>query len=96
LKFLWTDENIEHINTRHNVSSDEVEEVFYNKPLYQISNSQPDTPKRYLAFGKTDAGRYLVIVFVRMKTLLSILLYSVVGRDHAHYLSAIQPAQLVH
>ena len=67
MNFLWTDENIEHINTRHNVSSDEVEEVFYNKPLYQISNSQPDTPKRYLAFGKTDAGRYLVIIFVRMK-----------------------------
>lgn len=67
MEFVWTPQNVEHVETSHGVTKDEVEELFYNKPQYRISNSQPNDPKRYLAFGQTDDGRYLVVVFVKMQ-----------------------------
>lgn len=63
--FLWTKDNRTHIEERHQVTVTEVEEIFYNNPLLRVSNSQPNEPKRYLAFGQTDAGRYLMVVFVK-------------------------------
>lgn len=63
--FLWTQDNRTHIEQRHHISADEVEEVFYNDPLLRVSNSQPNEPKRYLAFGQTDEGRFLMVVFVK-------------------------------
>ena len=65
LIFIWTDENIEHIESRHQVSPEEVEDIFYNNPHIRISNSQPNDPLRYLAFGQTDEGRYLMAVFIK-------------------------------
>ena len=67
MQIVWTSQNVNHIETSHGVTQDEVEEVFYNNPRFQISNSQPDDPKRYLAFGRTDEGRYLMVVFVKME-----------------------------
>ena len=63
--FIWTNENIEHIESRHKVSLEEVEDVFYDKPIIPISNSQSNNPLRYLAFGQTDEGRYLMAVFIK-------------------------------
>ena len=63
--FVWTEENIGHLWQRHKVTEIEAEEVFYNAPIIRVSHLQPDEPRRYLAFGLTDAGRYLLVVFVR-------------------------------
>jgi hypothetical protein len=55
--FDWDDRNIEHIEG-HGVTPDEVEEIFLSK--YLILKTRTG---RYLAFGKTVTGRYLVAVF---------------------------------
>lgn len=52
---VWTEEAEEHIG-RHNVGLYEVEEVMLNGP--RIRNYRG----RKLLFGRTDAGRYLLVV----------------------------------
>ena len=59
LIFEWDDENIEHI-ARHDVEIDEAQAVFDNKPL--ILRSQAG---KYAAYGQSDEGRYLLVVFLR-------------------------------
>jgi uncharacterized DUF497 family protein len=69
--FEWDDENIEHI-AQHHVETDEAEAVFDNKPL--VLRSQAD---KYVAYGQSDEGRYLMVVFVRKSGLIRV----VTGRD---------------
>jgi uncharacterized DUF497 family protein len=57
--FEWDEYNLEHI-ARHNVDQDEAEAVLDNNPL--ILRTADD---KYLAYGQTDEGRYLLVVFVR-------------------------------
>ncbi len=57
--FDWDDENIGHI-ARHHVEPDEAEAVLDNRPL--ILRTDDD---KYLAYGPTDEGRLLLVVFVR-------------------------------
>lgn len=56
--FVWDDENVAHI-ARHAVSPDEVEEAFAGEPLVLRG---PDD--RYLAYGRTEADRWLFVVYV--------------------------------
>jgi len=55
-EFEWDEGNIEHI-LGHNVVPDEVEEACVNKPYVRKT-----ADKRYLIYGITDAGRYLLVV----------------------------------
>jgi len=57
--FLWDDENTDHIG-RHNVTTDEVEEAIAGKPLVLRGRDS-----RYLAYGRTQDGRWLFAVYVR-------------------------------
>ena len=57
----WDEDTVNHIS-RHAVSPEEVEEVLFN---------DSDTPRimrgkenRYLAYGKTNAGRFLLVVLI--------------------------------
>ena len=54
--FEWDDRNTSHI-AEHGVSTDEVEEACDNAPLVRKGRSG-----LYLAYGQTDAGRYLLTV----------------------------------
>lgn len=56
--FQWDGENIGHI-ANHHVEPYEAEEVLDDDPL--ILRTRDD---KYLAYGQTDAGRYLLVVFV--------------------------------
>lgn len=56
--FDWDYRNIGHI-ARHNVQDYEVEEVIlFDKPIYYKSRD-----KTFVAYGFTEDGRYLFIVF---------------------------------
>jgi uncharacterized protein len=57
--FEWDERNLEHI-ARHDVEPDEAEAVLDNKPL--VLRADDD---KYLAYGQTDEGRFLLVVFVR-------------------------------
>jgi hypothetical protein len=54
----WGKEAIEHIRMKHQITPEEAEEVFKNKPYIRKGKNN-----LYYAFGITVDGRYLFIVF---------------------------------
>ena len=55
--FLWDDRNIDHVAV-HGVEPWEVEQVFW-----QAAKVRRAHHNSYLALGRTQVGRYLVVVF---------------------------------
>jgi uncharacterized DUF497 family protein len=58
--FEWDDGNVLHLALRHGVEPEEAEEVFAATPLCRRTRRGHDA-----AFGRTRAGRLLVIIFER-------------------------------
>lgn len=56
--FEWDDGNITHLELSHGVRPYEAEEVIAYKPAFRKIRED-----RYAAFGPTQDGRYLVVVF---------------------------------
>ncbi len=57
--FEWDEQNMDHV-ARHGVEPDEAEAVLDSAPLILRTED-----RKYLAYGQTDEGRYLLVVFVR-------------------------------
>lgn len=63
-RLIWPRDRIEHI-ARHGVTAEEVEQVCFDKPLVLRGKSTGQSPVYYV-LGRTDAGRYLFCVIVRL------------------------------
>ena len=64
LEFEWNEGNSEKNWKRHRVSIPECEQVFFNKPLaVRLDPGHSSEEIRFFAFGKTDSGRRLAVVF---------------------------------
>ena len=62
---VWLDQFVDKIIRKHQVFPEEVEEVFCNDPFVKkLENGDVKGEDLYLAFGRTDAGRYLSVFFV--------------------------------
>ena len=59
-EFEWDDGNELHLALRHGIEPEEAEEVFAVAPLFRKTRRG-----HYAAFGRTQAGRLLVVVFER-------------------------------
>ncbi len=65
---LWLDRFVDKIIGKHNVYPDEVEEVLSSKPtIRKIEKGDVKGENLYIAFGKTNGGRPLSVLFVRKK-----------------------------
>ena len=63
--FIWLDEYVEKLARKHDVTPDEVEEMFYAGPRYRfLEKGHVEGENLYSAMGQTKAGRYLVSFFV--------------------------------
>ena len=63
--YLWKKGFIEKLEQKHNVSRDEVEEVFRNNPHFDfVAKGRVKGENVYWALGQTDAGRYLTVFFI--------------------------------
>ena len=61
--FDWDDGNARK-NKKHEVSTAESEQVFFNTPLLVLADSKhSDRESRFHALGKTDQGRLLHVAF---------------------------------
>lgn len=72
--FDWDEGNRDKNWLRHQVTTGECEQVFFNQPLLvlpDIRHSQQES--RYYALGQTDAGRKLFVVFTVRGSLLRII-----------------------
>jgi len=62
---IWLDEIVDKLAWKHNVVRAEVVEVLDSKPHIRfIEKGHRDGENVYAAFGRTAAGRYLIIFYV--------------------------------
>ncbi|MBC2717783.1 MAG: BrnT family toxin [Desulfobacteraceae bacterium] len=72
--FQWDQGNIDKNLIKHNVENWESEQVFFNKPLLVLDDPKHSIPeKRWAAFGRTDADRFLIVIFTRRDSLIRVI-----------------------
>ncbi len=72
--FHWDEGNVDKKRDRHNVENWECEQVFFNAPLLIIDDSRHSaTEERWAAFGYTDEGRLLTVIFTKRGSLIRII-----------------------
>ena len=68
---IWKDRFLNKIAEKHDVMTDEVEEILFSEPFIRLAErGRVKGEDLYVAYGQTTAGRYLVVFFIR-KHLLS-------------------------
>ena len=79
---IWLDQVVEKIERKHRVSKEEVEEALYNRPKYRkAQKGKFKGEDLYYAYGCTDSGRYLLVVFIYKRT-KDALIVSARDMDH--------------
>lgn len=64
-EFIWLPEIAEKLAVKHQVSPDEVEEVFFNHPRFRFhEKGRIRGEDMYTALGQSNGGRYLMIFFI--------------------------------
>ncbi len=72
--FQWDRGNTNKNLVKHNVQNWECEQVFFNKLLLVLEDpGHSGAEKRWAAFGKTDSGRLLVVIFTKRGNLLRVI-----------------------
>jgi len=72
--FQWDRGNTEKNLIKHNVENWECEQIFFNRPLVVLDDPKHSvSEKRWAAFGKTDAERFLVVIFTQRNNLIRII-----------------------
>ena len=67
--FIWLDGVLEKLESRHNVSPQEVYQTFANQPRFRyVEKGHQSDENVYAAGGRTDAGRPLIVFFVYKKS----------------------------
>lgn len=62
---IWLRAFVDKIASKHGVETFEVEEALSNKPkIRHIEKGEREGEDVYIALGRTDAGRYLAILFI--------------------------------
>lgn len=62
---IWQDKFVHKIESKHGVSTDEIEQVLFSMPhIRRAEKGKIKGEDLYVAYGKTDKGRYLVVFFV--------------------------------
>jgi uncharacterized protein len=79
---IWLDQFVNKIETKHKVSTDEIEEIFCNRPRFRKARRGKIAGESlYYCYGHTDEGRYLFVVFLYKKT-KDALIISARDMDH--------------
>jgi uncharacterized DUF497 family protein len=72
---VWLDEIVDKLAVKHQVDTEEVEEVLNGKPRIRFVEKGRGTGEDvYMALGRTDAGRYLTVLFIHKKNREAIIL----------------------
>ena len=62
---IWKEKFVEKIVDKHNISTDEVEEVLFSNPHVRLAEKgQVKGEHLYVAYGQTAAGRYQVGIWL--------------------------------
>ena len=62
---IWLPQVIDKIAWKHGVRPEEVEEIFFRKPLYRkVQKGHIPGENLYAAMGQTNTGRYIIVFFI--------------------------------
>ena len=63
---IWIREIVEKLASKHHVEPEEVEQVLHSNPRIRfIEKGERKGEDVYAALGRTEAGRYLSVLFIR-------------------------------
>lgn len=66
---IWLPHVIDKLASKHRVTPEEVEEVLFSRPHYRkVQKGHVPGEDVYAALGRTEAGRYLIVIFVYKQT----------------------------
>ncbi len=66
IDILWLPDVIDKLEGKHNLQPYEVEEVLMGRPGFRrVERGKVQGEDLYLALGQTEAGRYLIVYFIR-------------------------------
>ncbi|UCE35319.1 MAG: BrnT family toxin [Deltaproteobacteria bacterium] len=72
--FQWDKGNSNKNLLKHNVEDWECEQVFFNEPLLVLDDPKHSlVERRWAAFGRTDGGRLLMVIFTKRDKLLRVI-----------------------
>ena len=71
----WLRYVVDKLAAKHHVDTEEVEEVFSNRPKIRfVEKGSRKGEDIYIALGRTDAGRYLAVLFIYKKAKEALIL----------------------
>jgi len=63
--FIWQGKIVNKLKWKHNLTTDEVEEIFQGKPKFlKKEKGKVEGEDLYNALGQTESGRYLTVFFI--------------------------------
>ncbi len=72
---IWLRAIIEKLAVKHHVETFEVEEVLAGKPKFKfVEKGERAGEDVYLALGRTEAGRYLIVYFIQKQARQALIL----------------------
>ena len=84
--FQWDEGNINKNLYKHKVENWECEQVFFNEPLIILDDSKHSSAeKRWAAFGKTDGGTLLTVIFTQRDSLIRIISARTMNRKERNF-----------
>ena len=74
--FIWLDEIVVKLDSKHHVSQEEVEQVFDSGShfRYIAKGRRQRRENVYAAYGQTEAGRYLTVFFIHKPGNLALII----------------------
>jgi uncharacterized protein len=79
---VWLRDIVDKLIRKHQVETYEVEGVLENSPKIRfVDKGEREGEDVYLALGRTDAGRYLAVLFIYKQTREALIMSA---RDMAH------------
>ena len=72
---IWLDAVVGKLAFKHHVRTVEVEEALSGRPKFRfVEKGDREGEDVYLALGRTEAGRYLAVLFIHKKTREALIL----------------------
>jgi uncharacterized protein len=70
---IWKDKFVEKIAVKHGLVTDEVEKVLFSDPHVRMAEKgRIKDENLYAAYGRTGAGRYLIVFFIRKRRIAAL------------------------
>lgn len=64
--FIWLDQIVDKLISKHSVETFEVEEVFAERPKFRfVEKGDRRDEDVYMALGPSESGRHLAVLFIR-------------------------------